>query len=185
MSEKLKDQIRDHSFDGIQEYDNQLPKWWLWTFVLTVVFSFIYWINYHTYEWQPNQEEELNMAMAAHKENFKSKEGEISNEAILKLVQDQEALTSATQSYMANCMACHAMGGGGMIGPNLTDKYWIHGGQPVDIYKTILKGVPAKGMVPWEGILSSKQIKALTAYIISLEGSNPANAKGPEGELMP
>lgn len=184
MSEKVKDQIRDHSFDGIQEYDNQLPKWWLGTFLLTIIFAFVYWISYHTYEWQPDQKTELEIALKQHRESFKQKAESVSNEEILAIMKNKELIAGASQDYLANCMACHGAGGGGVIGPNLTDKYWLHGGKPVDIYQTILKGVPDKGMVPWQGILSPGQIKNLVAYIMTLEGTNPPGAKAPQGELV-
>ena len=86
---------------------------------------------------------------------------------------------------MTYCVACHGNFGEGTIGPNFTDSYWIHGWQPLDLRKTVLKGIPAKGMTPWEGILTNEQINNVVAYILTLEGTNPANQKAPEGELKP
>ncbi len=102
----------------------------------------------------------------------------------MPLPKDSEALAEAKQVYDKSCLICHgAMGEGNLIGPNLTDNYWIHGGSPEDIYQIIAVGFPTKGMQAWNTQLSEEQMVALTSYIINMHGTNPANAREPQGEL--
>lgn len=179
------DQLKPHDYDGIQEYDNQLPRWWVWTFVLTVVFGVGYWLYFQVYHKGPDSITEYKTKLALVGQNAqKSGSGdEVTNEMLLALAKDSAESTKASPVFAANCSACHGGQAQGIIGPNLTDAYWIHGGKPVDIYNTITNGVPEKGMLTWKGILTPDQIKHLTAYIISLQGSNPAGGKGPQGDL--
>jgi cytochrome c oxidase cbb3-type subunit 3 len=185
MSQQPQDQVREHSYDGIQEYDNQLPRWWVGTFVLTVIFGFIYWLVYHVYDLAPDQKAEYQQAMKAHATLYQSDSSEeITNEDLFALANNPESIEKAKSVYQTNCLACHGMNGEGTIGPNLTDQYWIHGGKPLDILNTLKKGVAAKGMPSWDGVLSPSQLKNLTAFILSLSGTNPINAKAPEGDLV-
>ena len=97
---------------------------------------------------------------------------------------DQASLASGESIFLTNCATCHGKQGEGGIGPNMTDDYYIHGGRMTDIVKTITNGVPAKGMISWRGILNEKQIKEVASYLITLRGTNPPNAKAPQGEKM-
>ncbi|MDD3130760.1 MAG: c-type cytochrome, partial [Bacteroidales bacterium] len=102
----------------------------------------------------------------------------------MPLPDDQAVLAEADALYKKNCVACHGMlGEGNVIGPNLTDAYWIKGGSPEDIYHVIAEGVPAKGMQSWKNQLTEEQMVALTAYVLNMQGTNPPNAKEPQGEL--
>lgn len=179
-----KDILKPHDYDGIQEYDNSLPLWWVGTFVITVVFGFCYWLYYQVYQTGPNQEQEYHLAMTAHEQNVNRNSDEVDPNEILALSHNSAALLEAKTLFLSNCMACHGANAQGVIGPNLTDNYWIHGGKPGDIVNVITKGVPEKGMVTWKGVLGSEQIEKLAAYIISLKGSNPEGAKPPQGDLM-
>lgn len=183
MTDENKDKVRPSTYDGIQEYDNQLPRWWLFTFIITVIFAFIYWSRYFVFESAPNQAKELSLQMDAIEEKAEKTLGLPSSENLLAMSKDAGALEKGSALFKSNCIACHGQSGEGGIGPNLTDKAWIHGGQPENIEHTITNGVIEKGMTPWKGILSPKQILQVAAYVMSLEGTNPPNPKAPQGEL--
>jgi len=178
------DKLKPHDYDGIQEYDNQLPKWWIGTFVLTVVFGFGYWLYFHVYSIGPGQVKEMANDLAVITQQSKSGPEVIKmdNQAVAVLQKDSAKMGSAKASFAANCAACHGAQGQGIIGPNLTDEYWIHGGSPDKIQATIANGVVEKGMLAWKGIIADEQIDGLVAYILSLQGSNPPNPKEPQGE---
>jgi mono/diheme cytochrome c family protein len=111
-------------------------------------------------------------------------ENSAQNSLPLPLPTDGDALAEAKLVYDKNCIVCHgAKGEGNPIGPNLTDKYWLTGGSPAEIYTSIADGIPAKGMQAWKGQLTEKQMVALTSYIIGMQGTNPPNARAPQGEL--
>jgi cytochrome c oxidase cbb3-type subunit 3 len=182
MTEENKDQIRPSTYDGIQEYDNQLPNWWLITLILTIIFAFIYWTRYFVFESAPNQKAELMIQMERINEKVEKKLNLPSSEDLLAMSKNPEVLQKGSVVFQTNCIACHGQKAEGGIGPNLTDKYWIHGGSPENIEHVIESGVVEKGMTPWKGILSPSQILQVAAYVISLEGSNPPNPKTPQGE---
>lgn len=179
------DKLREHSFDGIQEYDNDLPRWWVWLFVITVVFAAIYPFVYHTGEPKlPSQTIDAEMAelsLAA----AKMAEGEgPSVEGLLKLTSDTGVLQVGQELYATRCMACHGDKGQGIVGPNLTDDYWIHGGAITDVHHVVVNGVIEKGMLAWKGQLTPEQIDAVVAFVWTLHGTNPPNPKAPQGELV-
>lgn len=180
-----KDKLLDHNYDGIQELDNPLPAWWVWLFYATIIFSLFYYLYYSFVA--PTSAEKID-AMQEQTETLKdnvSMQGVDSRfEGELILPAGPEATALGKSVYMSRCLACHGASGEGLVGPNLTDKYWIHGGTPMDIYRVIVKGVPAKGMISWEPVLSDDEIKAVTLYMLSFQGTNPANGKAPEGELV-
>ncbi len=179
--------LKPHSYDGIQEYDNNLPVWWIWTFILTVVFGVGYWLVYHVYELAPSQAEEIAADLQSHQAlsavNADVKTSFTSDEALL-MIADAKLMEDSKNTFITNCVACHGPQAGGIIGPNLTDEYWLHGNTPENIFNVIEKGVVEKGMVPWKGVLTVEQMRHMTAYILSLKGSNPANPKAPQGEKM-
>jgi mono/diheme cytochrome c family protein len=98
-------------------------------------------------------------------------------------VTDEAALAAGKNIFTINCSTCHGQAGEGGIGPNMTDNYWLHGGGINNIIATIEKGVPAKGMIPWRGVLKPEQILQVASYLLTLQGTNPPNAKAPQGEL--
>jgi len=283
-NKKDKDILLDHSYDGIQELDNDLPPWWLWMFYITIIWAVLYLIYYHLlgagdlsaeeymkemnpgYEKtetagfsigysspfyqsgkeltplrriQIKQEEEREAAIksAEQKAQRETEEAaplaEISfNEIMQTAMQkaspadleklktafpdiyksfeagqggaetpaaeaaekaeapdiepltDKASLASGESIFHTNCATCHGKQGEGGIGPNMTDDYYLHGGRMADIVKTITNGVPAKGMISWRGILNDNQIKEVASYLITLRGTNPPNAKAPQGEKM-
>ena len=178
------DRILDHSYDGIQEYDNPMPRWWLGTFAGTVIFSIIYLFNVGPVGNGEGRiaDYEADMAKAA-ATHPPSAGDDVSAERLLALVTDRGALEDGKKLYATNCAVCHRPDAGGLIGPNLTDGYWLHGGAITDVYKTVTVGVLDKGMPPWGRTLQPMQIQAVVAYVASLKGSNPKDPKAPQGVL--
>lgn len=170
--------LMSHDYDGIQELDNNLPTWWIGLFVLTIVFSIYYTTNHlligSKVDAEIYREQELLLAQ-------KSKEASKAPTVAMIALTDASSIASGKEIYMKNCMACHGLEGQGVIGPNLTDPFWIHGGSVDQIVHTIKEGVPAKGMISWKNQLKPQKILEVTSYILTLQGSNPAGAKAPEG----
>ena len=183
--EEEKDLMMEHEFDGIVELDNPTPAWFMWLFYSTIAFAFVYMVYYHVLNIGPSQEQEYAIEMeAAEKEKTLRLANSANNIDENSVKEDQSApvVSAGLAIYNTNCLACHGDKGQGIVGPNLTDEYWIHGGKPGDIFKTIKYGVPEKGMISWEKLLSPKQISDVTNFIKSLKGTNPANAKAPQGD---
>jgi len=182
------DNLKDHSYDGIREYDNQLPRWWLWTFILTVIFGLGYWLYYHVYEiGVPSTVEYQQIIEAQQLTQSRQSVGAVESADVAQIrawQKDAAVLQRAAQLFTQNCAACHGVNGEGVIGPNLTDRYWLHGGTPDAIFHAITDGVPDKGMLAWKSILSTEQRAQLVAYILSLANSNPPNAKAPQGDAV-
>lgn len=179
--------IEGHRYDGIREYDNPMPGWWVWTFVATVIFAAIYGVGLHVFGFIDSYEDDLSQsleALEAQRASFAT--GAVgfdaSAAALAAHIANPEAVSSGASTYDVYCAACHGGQGQGLIGPNLTDEYWLHGGSPEAIYHVITEGVPAKGMPPWEASLSPEARADVVAFIVSIVGSDPPNAKGPEGE---
>ena len=181
--------ILDHDYDGIRELDNHLPPWWTYLFYATIVFAVVYVFVYHVTDTFPLQEEEYAIEVAeasaaAEIRMAANVEAGGFDEATLEYSDDPAILASGESVYTRQCAVCHKADGGGSIGPNLTDKYWIHGASIQEIYTTIKVGVPDKGMISWESMLSPEQMRDVSAYIISIGGTNPAGAKAAQGELV-
>jgi cytochrome c oxidase cbb3-type subunit 3 len=175
----------DHEYDGIRELDNRLPPWWLYGFYFTIIFGVGYLLNYHVFNTSPLQDEEFQAEMIRAEEEVKVYLASLDNlidETNVELVTEAAALTSGEAIYQKNCAVCHANDGGGGVGPNFTDQYWLHGGDIKSIFKTIKYGVPAKGMISWETQLSPKDMQDVASFIVTLEGTTPANPKDPQGE---
>jgi len=175
----------DHDYDGIKELDSKIPPWFSWLFILTILFGVYYMLNYHVFaSGKVSQEEyEQEMKAAAEKKEALIKSGALVNEETVTKLTDPADLKAGKQIFETNCIACHAADGGGIVGPNLTDKYWIHGGGIKNVFKTIKNGVPDKGMISWQSQLNAKQIQDVASYVLSLQGTKPANPKAPQGEV--
>lgn len=186
MNSQLQDQVREHGFDGIQEFDNKLPNWWLWTFYGACIFSFFYWAHYHVLGTGDLPGKELQHEQEAYSAVLaeQAKNSPVTDESLTKLMADPVAMKKGETIFKnpAQCAMCHKPDGGGLIGPNLTDKFWIHGSKPTEIYKTISKGVPEKGMLAWESTLGPIGVQQATAYVLSLRNTNVAGGKAPEGK---
>jgi cytochrome c oxidase cbb3-type subunit 3 len=178
--EKLLD---GHEYDGIKELDNRLPKWWLGLFYLTIIFSAIYVLRYHVLKTGDLQAQEYEKEMAEAAEKYKPAQSDVSDAFAVTLLTDAASLEAGKVIYDKHCLVCHLSKGEGLVGPNLTDEYWIHGGSIRDVYDIIVVGVPAKGMISWKDQLKPIEIQQVSSFILSLQGTNPPNAKAPEGEL--
>lgn len=176
------DRLLDHSYDGIQEYDNPMPRWWLYIFWGTVLWSVLYWFNVPGIGIGQgriaNYDASVAAAVAARPPEATA--GPPADQ-LLAMSKDTAVLTRGKAVFQAYCTACHGPDGGGVIGPNLTDNAWIHGGTPDAIYRTAHDGVLAKGMPAWGQMLKPEQLNDVVAYVSSLQGTTPANPKAPEG----
>ena len=183
MADKQEDRLLDHSYDGIQEYDNPMPRWWVITFWATIVFSILYALNVPGIGNGAGRiaDYRADMARAAALRAQNEPAGGPTEEALAALVTDQKILADGKQLFTTYCAACHRADGGGQIGPNLTDDAWIHGGTLMQIHATIHGGVLAKGMPEWGKVLQPDQVTAATIFVKSLGGTNPPNPKPPEG----
>ncbi len=172
-----------HVYDDIRELDNRIPPWFNYLFALTVVFAFFYMLDYHVLRISRLQADEYaeEIAVADMQKKIMLASGGTINENALVALTDAESITEGKENFQKFCVSCHGPQGGGLVGPNLTDEYWIHGGGIKNIYTTIKKGVPAKGMISWELVFSQKQMQNLGSYILTLHGSNPVGGKAPEG----
>ncbi|MFM2135387.1 MAG: hypothetical protein RL021_787 [Bacteroidota bacterium] len=184
--EQEKDVLLDHDYDGIRELDNQLPPWWKYGFYVTIVFAVVYLFSYHLSGSGKLQIAEYDEQMAvaeAEKTEMMKRNAEYVTEANVTRLTDEALLADGKGIFEKNCVACHKSDGGGSVGPNLTDDYWIHGGGISNLFKTIREGVPAKGMISWKSQLSPKQIQQVASYVLTLHGTNPSGAKEPQGDL--
>jgi cytochrome c oxidase cbb3-type subunit 3 len=181
-----KDILLDHDYDGIQELDNNMPPWWKYGFYVTILFGIGYLLHYHVSKTGNLQEaeyqQELYTAALQQEERMKLLADNV-NETNVTAVNDPKLLAEGKEVFVKNCSACHRNDGGGQVGPNLTDEYWIQGGGITNIFKTIVHGVPAKGMISWKSQLSPKQIQHVASYILTLKGTRPEGGKEPQGEL--
>lgn len=178
--------VLQHEYDGIRELDNSLPPWWKYGFVFTIVFACGYMWYYHVHG-GPNQIDEYTAALKkAEKEKaaYMAKAGNAVDETNVTLIDDKTALADAATIFKNTCAACHREDGGGMVGPNLTDNYWLHGGSLQDVFKSIKYGWKDKGMPEWQHNMSAKQIAGLASYIKSLSGKNVPGGKEPQGDLF-
>jgi cytochrome c oxidase cbb3-type subunit III len=183
--EREKDIMFEHDFDGIRELDSKIPPWFAWLFILTIIFAAYYMIDYHIVGSGQVMAEEYNeeVRIASLEREALIKSGALVNEETVKLLTDAADLQKGKEIFDANCIACHAVDGGGIVGPNLTDDYWIHGGGIKNVFKTIKYGVVEKGMISWQTQLNANQMQDVASYIISLHGTTPVAPKQPEGEI--
>jgi cytochrome c oxidase cbb3-type subunit 3 len=175
-----------HDYDNIQELDNPIPAWFNWLFYGSIIFAFVYLLNFHVFKLGKLQDEEYAIEMkqaATEKEAYLAKVGNMIDENSVKIDKSAEVLASGKAIFVQNCVACHGQNAEGIVGPNLTDEYWLHGGKINNVFKTIKYGVPEKGMISWEKQLSPKQISDVSNFIESLKGTNPPNPKAPQGEM--
>jgi len=180
----------DHNYDGIKELDNHLPPWWKWLFLGTIAWSVVYLFVFHISKSLPlSGDEYQNEIVLAEEQARKLKASqpmaEIDENALTFTKDSISFITQGKNVFMnSNCGSCHRQdGGGNAIGPNLTDAYWLHGGHVKNIFTAIKIGVVEKGMPAWGKSLSAQQVRDVAFFIMSLQGSNPANAKAPQGDV--
>ena len=180
-----KDMLIEHEYDGIKELDNPTPAWFMVLFYSTIIFAAAYLLIYHVFSIGQLQEEEYKTEITQAeivKKQYLSKAANLIDENTVKLVTEPDAIKAGEGIYKQNCAACHGDKGQGVVGPNLTDDYWLHGGNVKAVFKTIKYGIAAKGMPTWEKQLSPKQISDVANYIMSIHDTNPPNGKEPQGE---
>jgi cytochrome c oxidase cbb3-type subunit III len=178
------DRLIEHQYDGIQEFDNPLPRWWVILFWVTIIFSVMYVFDVGVGT-GPGRIAQYEAEVAAAKAAAPVMPETTSPEELAALAASPQAIDAGKAVFAVNCVSCHKADGGGLIGPNLTDNAWIHGSTLSDIHKTVAEGVIAKGMPPWGTLLKPDQIDAVTVYVASLKGTNPPGAKAPEGTVVP
>lgn len=182
-----KDLVIDHAYDGITELDNPVPAWFNGMFYASLAFAVVYLCVYHVFGWGATQEEEYAREMARAeqaRQEWLSLAANNIDENTVTLDTSPETVAAGLAIFTQNCAACHGGMGEGGIGPNLTDEYWLHGGEVQDVFRVIKYGVLDKGMVPWEQSLTPAQIAEVANYIMSIRGTNPPNAKEPQGEKV-
>ncbi len=175
-----------HDYDGIRELDNRTPPWWKYAFIASIVFGAVYLWRYHIAEWAPLQDEEYQLSVKeAERERvaYLAASASSINEDNVKSM-DSEAIKIGENIFSKSCSICHGKFGEGLVGPNLTDEYWINGGSLQSIFKVIKYGVPEKGMKSWNNDLSPLQIAQVSNFIKSIRGTNPPNPKDKQGELF-
>ncbi len=181
-----KDKLLDHEYDGIRELDNHMPVWWLWLFYFTIAFGVGYMLYYEVFGWGPTQHEEYRQEVAAAEARYGTQEQENPVEDFTWAVSTDESDIAAGKEMYMNpnqlCFTCHGNNGQGLVGPNLTDQYWMHGCQPKDIAASIINGYPDMGMLPYGSgsKLSNEKVQQLVSYIASIQGTDPADAKEPD-----
>ena len=185
MTDKKIDQLLTGNYDGIEEYDNDLPKWWIYLFYLTIAFAPIYVIYVH-FLGTPSDQERVAVELQALKDrqaNYAKQTAPKEKSAVelIKLSTDQSHIAKGQLIFTQKCLACHGAKGEGVVGPNLTDEYWIHGGKIEKIHHTIEVGVPEKGMLAWKTLMSQDEIDDVTAFIWSIRNTN-VPGKAPQGD---
>ena len=184
--EREADALLDHNYDGIQELDNALPPWWKYGFIITIGFALVYLLNFHVFGNGKNPTEEYLAEMnnaKIDKEIYEAKNKDKIDETNVPMA-DAAGVQKGKGFYTANCVACHGALGEGGAGPNLTDEYWIHKGSLNDVYNTIKKGYPDKGMQSWAIKFNPKEMSEMASYIMTLKGTNPPGGKAPQGDLF-
>ncbi|TPV32954.1 c-type cytochrome [Paucihalobacter ruber] len=178
--------ILDHNYDGIKELDNSLPPWWVYGFYITIVFAVVYMARYHIFNADDQfveLEKEYAMANAAIEE-YKKANKDLVDVNTVELLTEASDLNAGKKIFETNCAVCHMADGGGGIGPNLTDNYFILGGGIKNTFNTISEGGRSgKGMVPWKTELKPIEMAQVASYVLQFVGTTPANPKAPEGEL--
>ena len=178
--------VLDHNYDGIRELDNKLPPWWLYGFYITIVFAGIYLVRYHIFDGTKqakefeNEMEDARLAIEEYKKTAK----DLVDVNTVEVLTEASDLSAGKLIFETNCIACHKVDGGGGIGPNLTDAYWILGGGIKNVFNTISEGGrDGKGMVAWKTELSPLERAQVASYVLTFQGTNPAEPKAPEGDL--
>ena len=182
-TEYQQDTVMEHEYDGIQEFDNRLPNWWMWIMWGSMVFALFYWIFFHTlgvgelprerfvHVMEAAQEAQLERALAAG----------IDNEFFVMMSQTETNVDAGREIWVKHCVQCHLDDGRGSVGPNLTDSYWVHGCEPMQMLKTINDGVASKGMPAWQNQLGPSRVHNVLAYILTIKDNNLVG-KAPEGD---
>lgn len=183
----LKDEehlVLDHNYDGIQELDHPLPRWWVWLFYLSIIYA-VFYAGYYMIGSGPTLRQELDIALKEIESKKAPAAGgsDESDETFVAWMGDESHIQAGQKVFVSKCAACHGDKAQGLVGPNLTDDNWLHGeGKLVGIAKVIREGVMDKGMPPWNQLLTSDEVKSTVAFLAKLHGSNPPGGKPAQGE---
>jgi cytochrome c oxidase cbb3-type subunit 3 len=174
-----------HAYDGIREYDNPLPGWWSAIFWASIVFAAGYGIYYHVGGWGKTPAEKYAVALADYQDQRGARDlaeaASVNESMIARRAQDPATLATGRTVFLARCASCHTEDGRGLIGPNLTDDFQIHGHTRMDIFATVKKGVPGTAMLAWGEQLPPGDVIAVSAFVTTLRGQN-LPGKGREGQ---
>ncbi len=173
--------LAGHEYDNIRELDNNLPKWWVWMFIITIVWSVAYIFVYDVIEAAPYQQDEWKNEMAAAGSSASGQSAALIAADTIALA-DQPSLDAGKEIWIKQCKVCHLEGGQGLVGPNLTDNFAISGCSYANVVNIIRVGAPEKGMISWKTQLSDDQIRKVASYVMTLKGTTPPNQKAPQGE---
>ena len=185
--EEEADVMLDHDYDGIKELDNVLPPWWVYLFYGCIIFAVVYLVRFHVigdYTQAEEYEKEVALAEEAHAKYLLTAP-DLVNVDNVELLTDAASIAEGKKVYEANnCFSCHGQNLEGGIGPNLTDVNWLNGGGVKNIFRLVSEGSTNNPvMAPWKDVIKPSDIQKLASYIVSLGGTNPANAKEAEGEI--
>jgi cytochrome c oxidase cbb3-type subunit 3 len=183
--EEEKDIQLNHSYDGIVERDNFMPPWLKYLFYITIVSAIVYFLYYSVFGLGMTQIEEYEASLEQASQEAEARGATMLvsiDETNVEFDSSTPAIKAGEELFATNCAACHAMDGGGGIGPNLTDEYWIHGGDIKSVFSVVKYGVVEKGMIPWQDQLGAEEMQQVSSYVLSLQGITPANPKDPQGE---
>ena len=181
--------ILDHNYDGIRELDNALPPWWLGLFYVTIIFGVVYLVRFHVVGDYDQAEEYKQEVAIAKKEMDRLRSLDKTPKVVIQpetaqVLTEEADLSRGKAIFNLNCASCHAKDGGGGIGPNLTDEYWILGGGLENVFRTIRAGGRSgKGMVPWKAVIKPEDIEKVSSYVLSMQGKTPKKPKAPQGEI--
>ena len=186
MAGKPTDELLDHNYDGIREFDNPIPAWWNWIFIGSIVFSLVYFVHYHVTDTGPSivaaYEADMEQFRAVQKERAMALAAELSEEKLAVAMNEAGTVESGRTKFGQVCAACHGLQGEGLIGPNLTDDHWLHAdGSLMSIRSVVAKGVVEKGMPPWEKSLSPEEINQVVAFLGTIRNTH-VEGKAPEGK---
>ncbi len=183
--EPYRDKLFDHEYDGIREYDNPMPAWWVWMFVLSVLFAFPYVLWYHIGN-GPSILDALEAEQAAYAEKLLATYGDLSVDepTILRMMEDENAMLAMKGLFKGKCSQCHLADGSGSVGPNLTDDHWKNVKGVVDIAEVIRTGITTKGMPAWGDQFTETQLVLVSSYVAHLRNT-PLDGKAPEGDPIP
>jgi cytochrome c oxidase cbb3-type subunit 3 len=173
-----------HEYDGIRELNNRLPPWWLYGFYITIIFAIVYLWRFNVSHTGPSSVEEYESAVARAEiriQEYLKAKGESVDENSVTVLTAPDEIAAGKSIFIKSCAVCHKEDGGGLVGPNLTDDYSLHGNDIKSIFKTIRYGINA--MPQWQNTYSNKQIAEVASYVKSLHGTNPPGAKAPDGVL--
>lgn len=173
----------EHVYDGdIHEHDNVLPRWWLLTLFGAIAFAVAYWYGEQQIHRIATPKERFDEEMVAVRLAAAKSGAPMTEATLLGLSHDPATVARGKDTFTSVCAACHRADGGGQIGPNLTDAYWLHGGRPEDVYRTVHDGYPQKGMPSWSGPLGDEKVAAVVAYVMTIERTEVAGGKPPQGD---